>query len=226
MPGQRRRRREAGKPGGPRLPTCPTAAGGGWRPGWPPRPRPCRGTKWWPAPCAAAAQTWPGSWARTSTSRQRCAAQVRAALPAHSRRPRCPCPWPCVPAAFVPEPDWDKLELIVVRLPQGPYQRSPAAGPGRWLSASPPPGALGVGALLIPLIPWITGRERRLGAAGQPRPPPRPCFASARAPGWGSGATLDCKRRYAPRPGLQGPIPPCLCDPALCNGSTDSGADI
>lgn len=73
-----------------------------------------------------------------------------------------PAPAPArAPRAAVPLPAWDELELIVERLPQPPYTRSPAA----W--AVPVAlgllvgfvGALGTGLLITVLTLWITGGD-------------------------------------------------------------------
>ena len=51
-------------------------------------------------------------------------------------------------------------------------------------------GALGVGALLILLIPWITGGDGDWVRLGSPRPPTPPLLRSARAPGCGEAEPL------------------------------------
>ncbi|KAF6338708.1 hypothetical protein mRhiFer1_000136 [Rhinolophus ferrumequinum] len=75
-----------------------------------------------------------------------------AAPPARAPRPR---------RALVAEPNWDELELIVERLPQAPYARSPAgwAGPLALGLLTGFVGALGAGALSILLTLWITGGD-------------------------------------------------------------------
>lgn len=80
------------------------------------------------------------------------AAPVPAPVPAAAPRPR---------RTLDPAPDWDQLELIVERLPQPPYERSPAgwAGPLALGLLTGFLGALGSGALLILLTLWITGRD-------------------------------------------------------------------
>ena len=78
------------------------------------------------------------------------------------------------------------------RLPQGPYQRSPAgwAGPLALGFLTGFGGALGAGALLILLIPWITGGDGDWVRLGSPRPPTPPLLRSARAPGCGEAEPL------------------------------------
>ncbi|KAM6216338.1 transmembrane and death domain protein 1 [Rhynchocyon petersi] len=78
-----------------------------------------------------------------------------AAAPAGVPQPRAPRSR----RASVPELSWDKLELIVERRPQAPYQRSPAgwAAPLMLGFLTGFVGALGTGALLILLTLWITG---------------------------------------------------------------------
>lgn len=75
--------------------------------------------------------------------------------------------------ASVPEPNWDALELIVERLPQAPYERSPAgwAGPLALGLCTGFVGSLGAGALLILLTLWITGGD---GHGVRPAAPTRP----------------------------------------------------
>ncbi|XP_025138317.1 transmembrane and death domain protein 1 [Bubalus kerabau] len=108
--------------------------------------------------------------------------------------PAAPVPAPALRSrrSSVPEPNWDELELIVERLPQGPYQRSPAgwAGPLALGFLTGFGGALGAGALLILLIPWITGGDGDWVRLGSPRPPTPPLLRSARAPGCGEAEPL------------------------------------
>ncbi|XP_045866879.1 transmembrane and death domain protein 1 [Meles meles] len=75
--------------------------------------------------------------------------------------------------ASLPEPDWDGLQLIVERLPQEPYERSPAGwvGPLALGLLTGFVGALGTGALLIVLTLWLTGGD---GPGPGPQPGPRP----------------------------------------------------
>ncbi|XP_059882207.1 transmembrane and death domain protein 1 [Delphinus delphis] len=75
-----------------------------------------------------------------------------APIPAPALRPR---------RSSAREPNWDELELIVERLPQAPYERSPTgwAGPLALGFLTGLGGALGAGALLILLTPWITGGD-------------------------------------------------------------------
>nr|XP_042120488.1 transmembrane and death domain protein 1 [Peromyscus maniculatus bairdii] len=77
-------------------------------------------------------------------------------------------------------PSWDDLELIVERLPQPPYTRSPAAwvGPLALGLLAGFVGALGTGAMITVLTLWITGGDgdpARPCAPGPPRPVPAPC---------------------------------------------------
>ncbi|XP_075407778.1 transmembrane and death domain protein 1 [Tenrec ecaudatus] len=73
--------------------------------------------------------------------------------------PRAPAPR--ARRAPAPELHWDELELIVERLPQPPYERSPTgwAGPLLLGLLSGFVGALGTGALLILLTVWLTGGD-------------------------------------------------------------------
>ncbi|XP_044082318.1 transmembrane and death domain protein 1 [Neovison vison] len=77
--------------------------------------------------------------------------------------------------ASLPEPDWDGLQLIVERLPQAPYERSPAGwvGPLALGLLTGFVGALGTGALLILLTLWLTGGDGP-GPGPGPQPGPRP----------------------------------------------------
>ncbi|XP_075863397.1 transmembrane and death domain protein 1 [Microcebus murinus] len=63
--------------------------------------------------------------------------------------------------ASAPAPNWDELELIMERLPQPPYERSPAgwAGPLALGLLTGFVGALGTAALLILATLWITGGD-------------------------------------------------------------------
>ncbi|XP_045143157.1 transmembrane and death domain protein 1 [Echinops telfairi] len=72
---------------------------------------------------------------------------------------------------------WDELELIVERLPQPPYERSPTgwAGPLLLGLVSGFVGALGTGALLILLTVWLTGGDG-------PASPSLPASPSAQGP--------------------------------------------
>ncbi|XP_042638072.1 transmembrane and death domain protein 1 [Orycteropus afer afer] len=78
--------------------------------------------------------------------------------------------------ASVPELNWDKLELIVERLPQPPYERSPSgwAGPLVLGLLTGFVGALGTGTLLILLTLWITGGDGDGARPGSPAAPARP----------------------------------------------------
>lgn len=86
---------------------------------------------------------------------------VPARAPAPALRPR---------RSSIPEPNWDELELIVERLPQAPYERSPTgwAGPLAFGFLTGFGGALGAGALLILLMPWITGGDGGGARPGSP----------------------------------------------------------
>ncbi|XP_045685340.1 transmembrane and death domain protein 1 [Phyllostomus hastatus] len=77
--------------------------------------------------------------------------------------------------ASVPEPNWDELELVLERLPQAPYERSPLgwAGPLALGLFTGFVGTLGAGALFILLTLWITGGDGdrvRPGSLGPPAP--------------------------------------------------------
>lgn len=89
--------------------------------------------------------------------------------------------------AASPTPAWDQLELIVERLPQPPYTRSPSAwaGPLALGLFAGFLGALCSGALITLLTLWITGdhrdgdpawsRARGRAAFSPPRPARSPC---------------------------------------------------
>uniref|UniRef100_A0A2K5ITU3 Uncharacterized protein n=1 Tax=Colobus angolensis palliatus TaxID=336983 RepID=A0A2K5ITU3_COLAP len=74
--------------------------------------------------------------------------------------------------AVVPALDWDALELIVERLPQPLYERSPMgwAGPLALGLLTGFVGALGTGALLVLLTLWITGGDGDQAWPGSPSP--------------------------------------------------------
>ncbi|XP_069347054.1 transmembrane and death domain protein 1 [Eulemur rufifrons] len=101
------------------------------------------------------------------------------AAPALAQRPR---------RASAPEPNWDELELIVERLPQPPYERSPTgwAGPLALGLLTGFVGALGTGALLILVTLWITG--------GDGNQPATPRLGPAEAQGWWETKPLLTKR--------------------------------
>lgn len=183
MPGQRQRRREAAGRLGlrPRLPTCPTAAAGraGGLAG-------CRG------PVLVDGTTWPRPAARQRPEQrpgagqnlhQQATLQLRSsgsATAATAGTPAVPAR-PCVPAcSSVPEPDWDKLELIVERLPRRPYQR--ARGLGRAAGSRPSRLQQGAGRLgrcsSTHSVDHRYRRRWRLGALGSPGRPPRPASVS------------------------------------------------
>ncbi|XP_055150792.2 transmembrane and death domain protein 1 [Symphalangus syndactylus] len=91
---------------------------------------------------------------------------------AAARPPLAPAPRPR--RAAVPAPDWDALELIVERLPQPLYERSPMgwAGPLALGLLTGFVGALGSGALLVLLTLWITcGGDRAWPGSPGPRAP-------------------------------------------------------
>lgn len=89
--------------------------------------------------------------------------------------------------AAAPTPAWDQLELMVERLPQPPYTRSPSAwaGPLALGLFAGFLGALCSGALITLLTRWITGddrdgdpawsRARGRAAFSPPRPARSPC---------------------------------------------------
>ncbi|XP_051015350.1 transmembrane and death domain protein 1 [Acomys russatus] len=99
-----------------------------------------------------------------------------------------PAPAPRDRRAAVPLPAWDELELIVERLPQPPYTRSPAAwaGPLALGLLAGFLGALGTGLLITVLTLWITGgdddpvwpRARGPPAFSLPKPASAPCSGS------------------------------------------------
>ncbi|XP_041591543.1 transmembrane and death domain protein 1 [Vulpes lagopus] len=127
-----------------------------------------------------------------------------------------PGPAPRPRRAALREPAWDELQLIVERLPQAPFARSPAG----WVwplalgLATGFVGALGAGALLIPLTLWLTGGD---GPGPDPDPgpgpgPPRRRPARARGgrearPLLPAGP-LEPPRVWAAR-GRRAPSPPC-----------------
>nr|XP_025739112.1 uncharacterized protein C12orf81-like [Callorhinus ursinus] len=108
-------------------------------------------------------------------------------------------------------PDWDALQLIVERLPQGPYERSPAGwvGPLALGLLTGFVGALGAGALLVVLTLWVTGGD---GPGPGPGPgPPRRRLAQARGAGEARpllSAELEPRARAAAR-GPGRPSPQC-----------------
>ncbi|CAD7681563.1 unnamed protein product [Nyctereutes procyonoides] len=144
-----------------------------------------------------------------------------APLPAPGPAPRpapgpAPGPAPRPRRAALAEPDWDELQLIVERLPQAPYARSPAGwvGPLALGLATGFVGALGAGALLIPLTLWLTGGD---GPGPDPGPGPGPGPPRRRpAPARGGrearpllpAGPLEPPRVWAAR-GRRAPSPPC-----------------
>lgn len=118
---------------------------------------------------------------------------------AHAPAPvPAPAPGPRARRSGVPAPSWDDLELIVERLPQPPYTRSPAAWVGPLVLGLLVGfvGALGTGALITVLTLWITGGDGDPAprASSGPRPVPAPCR-------WEAEPLLS--RTWAP----QGPSP-------------------
>lgn len=126
----------------------------------------------------------------------------------HQSPATVPAPAPRARRAATPAPDWDKLELIMERLPQPPYTRSPSAwvGPLALGLLAGFLGALCTGALITVLTLWITGdnrdgdpawpRARGQAAAFPPRPAQTPCS-------WETEPLLP--RSWAPQP----PSPLC-----------------
>uniref|UniRef100_A0A2K6GP47 Transmembrane and death domain 1 n=1 Tax=Propithecus coquereli TaxID=379532 RepID=A0A2K6GP47_PROCO len=117
------------------------------------------------------------------------------AAPAPAQRPR---------RASDPTPNWDALELIVERLPQPPYERSPTgwAGPLALGLLTGFVGALGTGALLILATLWITG--------GDGDPPATPRLGPAEAQGcWETKPLLTKQQLTSPGAwAAGGPDPP------------------
>ncbi|XP_058415227.1 transmembrane and death domain protein 1 [Diceros bicornis minor] len=123
------------------------------------------------------------------------------AAPAAPPRPR---------RAAGPGPDWDRLELVVERLPPAPYERSPSgwAGPLALGLLSGFVGALGAGALLVLLTLWITGGDGDPAWPCSPGPPATAARRPAGRPGRGEAQPL---LTAPPRPGLRaGQVPPRL----------------
>lgn len=126
-------------------------------------------------------------------------------------RAKVPAPAPRARRAAAPEPVWDPLELILERLPQPPYTRSPSAwaGPLALGLLSGFLGALCTGTLVTVLTLWITGdnrdgdpawpRARSRAAASLPKPARTPCS-------WETVPLLP--RSWAPQP----PSPLCPLD--------------
>ncbi|XP_049737499.1 transmembrane and death domain protein 1 [Elephas maximus indicus] len=123
-----------------------------------------------------------------------------AAAPAAAPGP----PAPRSRRASVPELNWDKLELIVERLPQPPYERSPTgwAGPLVLGLLTGFVGALGTGALLILLTLWITGGGSD-GDGARPGCPSPPTTPEAHGP-WETKWLLGLEH-LGPRPHQPGP---------------------
>ncbi|KAF3826229.1 hypothetical protein GH733_006343 [Mirounga leonina] len=107
-------------------------------------------------------------------------------------------------------PDWDALQLIVERLPQAPYERSPVGwvGPLALGLFTGFVGALGAGALLVVLTLWVTG-----GDGPGPGPPRR---RPAQARGVGEARPL-LSAELEPRAwaAARGPGPPSPQSPWL-----------
>lgn len=88
--------------------------------------------------------------------------------------------------ASLPELNWDELELVVERLPQAPYERSPLgwAGPLALGLFTGFVGTLGAGALFILLTLWITGGDGDRVRPGSPGPPAPAWLRPEEAPSW------------------------------------------
>ncbi|XP_058164185.1 transmembrane and death domain protein 1 [Dasypus novemcinctus] len=144
--------------------------------------------------------------------------------PAPGPAPRpgpAPGPAPRPRRALAAEPDWDELELVVERLPQAPYERSPTgwAGPLALGVLTGFLGALGTGALLTLFTLWFTGGDGP--RPGSPSPPatPLPRRPGGGAPGlWETKPLLDPRGLAPPGPrapaawaaaGLEPPFPGC-----------------
>nr|XP_054519300.1 transmembrane and death domain protein 1 [Pan troglodytes] len=114
---------------------------------------------------------------------------------AATRVPFAPAPAPRPRRAAVPAPDWDALQLIVERLPQPLYERSPMgwAGPLALGLLTGFVGALGTGALLVLLTLWITGGGGDGDRAWPGNPGPL-----ATVQGWWETKPLLPKERRAP----------------------------
>ncbi|KAM7116534.1 transmembrane and death domain protein 1 [Molossus nigricans] len=126
--------------------------------------------------------------------------------------------------ASAPEPDWDALELIVERLPQAPYERSPAgwAGPLALGLLTGFVGSLGAGALLIVLTLWITGADGGRVRTGSPGPPVAAWLGPVEARGrWEARPLLMEEQLLSPRArahstwAADGPDPPSPPGPWL-----------
>ncbi|XP_053776931.1 transmembrane and death domain protein 1 [Desmodus rotundus] len=88
--------------------------------------------------------------------------------------------------ASAPEPNWDELELVLERLPQAPYERSPLgwAGPLALGLFTGFVGTLGAGALFILLTLWITNGDDDGMRPGSPGPPAPAQLRPHEAHGW------------------------------------------
>jgi hypothetical protein len=108
-----------------------------------------------------------------------------------------PGPAPRLRRASDPAPHWDDLGLIVERLPQPPYERSPAgwAGPLALGVLTGFVGALGTAALLTLLTLWVTGDDGAPVRPSGPRATAR--LRPARARGWWEMEPLLCSELSA-----------------------------
>ncbi|XP_036886870.1 transmembrane and death domain protein 1 [Sturnira hondurensis] len=97
-----------------------------------------------------------------------------------------PGPAPRSRRASVSEPNWEELELVVERLPQAPYERSPLgwAGPLALGLFTGFVGTLGAGALFILLTLWITGGDGDGVRPGSPGPHAPAQLKPDEAHGW------------------------------------------
>ncbi|XP_039097271.1 transmembrane and death domain protein 1 [Hyaena hyaena] len=144
------------------------------------------------------------------------AAPAPAPAPAPAAPPAPPpAPPPRPRRAALPEPDWDQLQLIVERLPQAPYERSPAdwVRPLALGLLTGFVGALGAGALFVLLTLWLTGEDGHGPGPPQRRPAQASGGRKARLPL--CAEQLEPSKAWAAR----GPFPPRLSAPVCKTGA-------
>ncbi|KAM8777527.1 transmembrane and death domain protein 1 [Rhynchonycteris naso] len=102
------------------------------------------------------------------------------------RTPPAPASAPRSRRAAGPYPNWGELKLIVERLPQAPYERSPAGWVGPLVLGffTGFMGTLGTGALLMLLTQWITGGDGDKEPINSPGPPATARSRPLEAYGW------------------------------------------